>query len=459
MFRNKRIREEKKNNSDQKSLNVPEKLAYTPPLIGVRKNLLRNCRIYSDNMRQELCRDYHLALFKASIKALNGGVVDITTNVPYADYASIPHVGYLYVRDPVLILHDKRLVISTYGNEYYRSQDIIKKVRKITGYQHFSIDNAYFEGGNMFYVPSLKVVLHGLAPGGHYGKKESKKNFLTYKREDYYKFDPSQTNIRLKKALNHHGVNVIGLELHPDVIHYDKSKVREHFYYHLDCFMQVMPDGRLIILNKKILSGYDQIALQNLFGDKFIDLSYPDYLTNPIIFNFIAIPNEDDFTLISPTLPESVLASLSKLGLSLITPESLDPKHERYHKEHAKRVAEILKSEGHVDASATNLATHLAININGYRFKNGKELSFDDIDSLGKKMSCKLDDCYSNQKISFVYGLGGPHCFTTEIIPSKPVRVCNTKKVKQNSCAFFSQKTENVDPPQKAVSMDLRPDF
>lgn len=460
MFRKKRMRE-----NQQTTYSVPahplemtyEKPAYSMPMIGVRQNLLTNYRLSSYNMCRELRRDYHLALFRASIKALNCDVVEIGSIAPYSKYAFTPHVSYLYVRDPVLMLHDKHLVISTYGNESYRSRDIIKKVREITGYQHWSINNTYFEGGNMFYIPSLQTVLHGLAPGGHYGKRDCKKKFLQSRREDYYKVDPAETNRRLNKIFNRMGIDIMGLDLHPDVLTYNKSKVREHFYYHLDCFMQVLPDGRLIILNKKILSEYDQMRLQRLFGDKFIDLAYSDYLTKPVIFNFIAIPNEDNFTLISPTLPDSVLENLSKLGLSLITPESLDAEHERYNKEHAERVADILKSEGYVEADATNLATHLSRNIYGYRLENGKSLS---LEKLEKKMFYQLDDCYRNQPISFVYGAGGPHCFTTEIVPIKALSLDKAKKVKQNDYAFFNRlKDSSPDKTHEVVPIGLQLDF
>lgn len=437
----------------------PAKPTYSLPIIGVRKTLLSNYRVNSYNMCRQLRRDYHLALFKASIKALNCDVVEIEANASYSDYKNISRIDYPYVRDPAVVFHDKHLIISTYGNEKYRSKDIIKKIKKMTGYMHWSINNAYFEGGNLFYVPSLEVVLHGIHPGGHYAKK-SKLEFLTSQPEDYYKVDPVQTNQRLKKILGLRGIDVLGLALHPDVLTYDNSETREHFYYHLDCFMQVMPDGRLIILNKKILSEADQLRLQHLFGDKFIDLAYPDYLTNPVIFNFIAIPNEDSFTLISPTLPDSVLEGLAKLGLSLITPESLDAEHARYDKEHAKKVAEILRSEGYVDANAVNLATHLAPNIHGYRLDNGKRLNFAKIENMGKKMSDKMDNCYRKKGISFVYGGGGPHCFTTEIVPTKAIGANQLKRPKQNDCAFFNMpKDPSIDQANEVQSMDLRPDF
>lgn len=205
--------------------------------------------------------------------------------------------------------------------------------------------------------------------------------------------------------------------------------IRDDFYYHLDCFMQLLPDGRLVILNKNILLNSSWMKLQILLGDRFIDLSYLEYLTQPFIFNFIAIPKDDSFALISPRLPESVTKALSNIGLKIITPDTFDPSNKYFDREFACSVAKILRDEGYLEAQYANLTTNFSENKHGYIF-NGKVLLKTDVDKITSPQT--IAAFYKNAPLSFMKGYGGPHCLTIDLVPS----IANSK----NTQAFFNKK-------------------
>lgn len=425
----------------------PEKPTYNLPLMGLRRRVLSEG---DSPMRRLLVRDYHLALFRASIKALDCDVVEIE-----AESKSYGSCEYPYVRDPVVVLHDKRLILSTKGNESYCSNDIIRTIKEIMPYDLMLIKSSYFEGGNVFYVPSKKVLIHGLDPGGHYGAHGSL-GLMNESRKDHYKVDPVQTNQQLGKALKLYDISLCGLRLNTELMLHHAGRIHESYYYHLDCFMQILPDGRLIILNKEILSKDAQKKLLMIFGDNFIDLAYPDYLTSPVIFNFIAIPKKDSFAIIAPTLPGSVIESLTKLGLSVITPDSLDARTHRYDESLAKRVVKVLKKEGFEDPSAENLGTHLPKNTRGYFVGNGEFLSAETRDETEESYGDSLDEYYSRKRISFVYGGGGPHCFTTEIISSQPMHYLRDTVARdaKDAVSFFKKPKDESAKPRERREMD-----
>jgi hypothetical protein len=167
-----------------------------------------------------------------------------------------------------------------------------------------------------------------------------------------------------------------------------------------------------------------------LLGDKFIDLAYPDYLTEPVILNFIVIDKENHFFLIAPSLPKSVRESLARLNLSVITPETFTLGNEYYEEDFARKVAEILKGEGYEKANAYNLATKIAKNKHGYSCNHGKTITHAELTSwnLGLSKYCEYNP------ISFVVGGGGPLCLTTDIVPNLPT-------VSHNEYALFNSST------------------
>lgn len=396
-----------------------KKPIYNPPFFVMRRRAMDEIYRDRDNKSKQLIRDYHLALFKASIKALNSDVIEVFSESQNRYTLNKPE--YRYVRDPVVVLHDIGLILSTEGNKKYLSDEIIKKIQEQTGYHSIQVKNSYFEGGNVFYVPQKKCFLHGFDPDGHYSK--TKTSYYTTPRKDYYKIDPAITNKNIDNLLKKYGIKVKALALNPKLIAEDQDDVIMHYYFHLDCFMQLIPDGRLMILNKNILSKRSQKKLTSIFGDNFIDLAYPDYQTNPMMFNFIAIPKDDSFAIISPTLPDSVIESLEKQGLQVITPETLTAGSARYNSEFAAKIVKELEKEGFIGMTPMNLATHLATNQKGYYLCNGITAS-----ALLKTTFRSADDEYKKTPIKFVYGGGGPHCLTNEVNPSSIVGYTYTLK-------------------------------
>jgi len=397
--------------------------AYSLPVFGIRQRMLEYHNLSASKICAELTKDYHLAIFSATIKALGCDVIEIAPDArpirrSGAPPISPPQIGYAYVRDPVVVIEDLDLIISTKKNEHYSSKSIINKLKEIKKYKHQLIEHAYFEGGNVICVPFLKTILHGLHPESHYVKEDAS-TYLTSSREDYYEIDPILTNQRLKEALSQYGIDVLGLELCDEVIAHNNGCTREDYYYHLDCFMQLLPDGHLLILNKKILSDDAQRRLEKLFGDKIIDLAYSGYLTEPTILNFVTIPKDNNFIFVSSFLPESVIENISKLGYSLITPHSLDVRHNKYNKELSKRVSEVLRAEGYTEAKDNNLATYFPINDHGYLLDDGRKIDFEALNTRIPNMQQFINEYYCEHPVSFVYGGGGPHCLTTEIISSK----------------------------------------
>lgn len=401
------------------------------PTLGVRRRSLGSRRelIKSRELLYKVLKtDYHLAILTAAIKALNCEILEIARNE--ATFVSI-HEEYRYVRDPVVVFHDKKIVIHCLGNGEFGSHEILKQFED---YEKIMINDAYFEGGNLFYLPSLNKIFHGMTPGGYYAKREG---LLLSKMspENYYKVIPAVTNQRLQEQLAPHKIDVEGLELNPDVInqlnHEGQSIALDH-YYHLDCFMQLLPDGRLIILNKKILTEASWTKLESLLGDKLIDLGYENYLSSPVIFNSVVICKEDETYLIAPNLPKIIRESLAKLNLIVITPETLTVGSEYYQENYARKVAEILQNEGYTKANKDNLATKLAKNQKGYRCNNGKLISEQEVKSLNIPLNR-----YKRSPISFLVDGGGPHCLTTEIVP-------NRLKVSENTSTLFNQNNIEV---------------
>src|SRR6185437_5341841 len=124
------------------------------PTIGVRVWPISTYATEETNdLPASMIDNYHLVLFKACIKALDCEVVEISGDA--SSFVLNDHNQpdeYPYVRDPVVIFHDKKLVISCEGNKEYGSREILQQ---LLNYKQLVIDNAYFEGGNVFYVPFI----------------------------------------------------------------------------------------------------------------------------------------------------------------------------------------------------------------------------------------------------------------------------------------------------------------
>lgn len=122
----------------------------------------------------------------------------------------------------------------------------------------------------------------------------------------------------------------------------------EDFYYHLDCFITFVPDGKIIVLNKKMLQPMAYTALIEAVGEEsIIDLAYDEYLKIPLIFNPIVIPlHKNRFLLLCSTLPEALICKLESFGYYVITPASLNSAHFRFNAELAEHVTKSLNGLG-----------------------------------------------------------------------------------------------------------------
>lgn len=121
----------------------------------------------------------------------------------------------------------------------------------------------------------------------------------------------------------------------------------EHYYYHLDCFMLFVPNGKVILLNKKMLKEASYKELERQVGtENLIDLEH-DYLGNPVLFNMVVIPLPNNrHLLLGPSLPQPLIDKLESLGYYVITPESLKSTHPRFNESLAKQVNRYLHEAG-----------------------------------------------------------------------------------------------------------------
>ena len=217
---------------------------------------------------------------------------------------------YKFVRDTGIYLPPLNTYI--HGKSNYRSkfkngqESVVSALKNMDpSTSVVNIEGAYFEGGNVFCSATQSVLLHGLNPYGHY--KET--------MNSPFAVDPSRTNELISASFP--GIEVIGVSLS------DKVDImsRMEKYYHLDCFMQLLPNDTLVILNKEMISSASLLLLQQKF--EIIDLAYPDYIHESCMLNFITIESEDSKKLISGDLPESVVQSLTELGYQVYMPRTL----------------------------------------------------------------------------------------------------------------------------------------
>jgi N-dimethylarginine dimethylaminohydrolase len=378
------------------------------PVFGMRAKKLNKQSLgnpeekeYSSRLASQLIVYYQHALLKATLEAVGGKVIFIPD---LAGQTNTPQ--FSFVRDPVVILTDENLMLCTKDNFDYGAMDILVQGRKM-GFTAEKINHAYIEGGNVFYSSKRKVLLHGMHPTGHYLSDYS----------DYdYKIEPIQTNEALSRKLSSRGIEVVGLALNPFI----RSNPRLHnAYYHLDCFMQLLPDGRAVILNSNILSEASQDKMYEIFDEDFIDLAYSGY--DPVLFNFISIQINNQTSVLASNLPACIVESLQDLGLIVITSCMLDPTSLTYHKELAEQVAFILQKDGFEKVTADNLITRIPQNINGYPIDDGTVLPPDERDkayvvsSTGEISSLDMSFSDDFQENGFNYGVGGPHCLTTDL--------------------------------------------
>lgn len=115
----------------------------------------------------------------------------------------------------------------------------------------------------------------------------------------------------------------------PELLPYMKAL---DFYYHLDCFITPLPNGKVLILNMNLLDAESQRKLEEAVGgrENIIDLAYPDLYTQPSLMNLVPIVRPDgSIVILTHQLPPSVESALRRQlakhcpGYTLLTPRML----------------------------------------------------------------------------------------------------------------------------------------
>lgn len=289
---------------------------------------------FINNKHQHPAEEYRRCLLAAIIQAAGGETVEIKGSLDPKQRHDDQ-----WLRDMVTVIAEKKLILTSTRGCPAR---LAMQQALVTAIQHRDPDyrslevNAYFEGGHVFYIPGKQILLHGNDLGGHYQPAHGYRSYYL----------DEQTH-QLANALALEGLEVLGVQLSPTVKAQLAHNQLNDYVYHLDCFMQVMPDGKVLILNSAILAKDSLARLQQALGDSWIDLAYEDYLTRPILFNFLTIPYQQRWRILSNRLPASLYDQLTHLGYELITPETFLPLSPRYHEAFNQATLKALRQVGY----------------------------------------------------------------------------------------------------------------
>ena len=101
-------------------------------------------------------------------------------------------------------------------------------------------------------------------------------------------------------------------------------------YYHLDMFVTYLPDERLLITNKYILSKELFKCLQEVFGEKIIDLSLPDYMPTNINILPVKISATESVLIMDSQLDYIESMIETETGCRVVSKNCFNPGHHRY---------------------------------------------------------------------------------------------------------------------------------
>lgn len=328
---------------------------------------LDKIELESDDMAEVVKSEYLKGVIKALIKEAGGNVIDF-------DNFDINNSFYVFTRDIGIVLDDLQILLASKEfNQSKSTTELLNAIKKQFNYQLITIPDVRFIGGDIFYLPQHKVLFYGVHPSKEYKSK-------------------TVLHDKLSCELKPRGVNVMPLELAGECTR------SENFYYHLDCLMEALPDGRLIILNKKLFTSESYRKLQTLLGPKLIDLEYEDYELKPVMLNFIAVKKGDKITCVSPSLPKELIEKLRKLNLDVITSDMLDPTQpELYSPLLCKKVCKHLIDDNFLDINPESLL------LNAHSRKYHPALFY----------PCR--PLLSKEERQLLMKAGGPHCLTLEV--------------------------------------------
>lgn len=307
-----------------------------------------------------------------------------------------------------------------FNTGFIASKQAIKSLT--SNFQYIPIENSFFEGGNLILMPyqGKYFLLHNLDPlaSKYIDPRKVKKIFEDPNQMNndidkiVYRIDPKETSKKIQNEISQLNIEVVDINID---IAFLKETSSAFQVYHLDCFMQVIAD-RLFILNKKLLTKASQEKLISLFGNKFIDLEIPlskNYEST--LFNLVTLGEGDNIVVVAPLLDSLIVNSLEKHGISVITPNTLNPKKPQYNKDFSGKVAKRLQEMGYHTATESNLLTPLLENTNGYDLEDGSHLDLSFFQDKGVFIPRLRNIPHIFFVNNFLLGSGGPHCLTLQI--------------------------------------------
>ncbi|WP_211831099.1 hypothetical protein [Kistimonas asteriae] len=353
---------------------------------------------------QSLKKYYRDELFKGILFSLHDNFRLVEPAVKDSEGAAIGYFderSEIYIRDPVVFLTCKNKHLALYS-AYYEKETLaifnaVHAIPSCPEIVKIEID-ARVDGGNVIYSPSKCLLLHGNNLGAAFKDGDPKCTLATEKLEE--------------KMLTL-GVRVLGLN--PNV-HFYRMAIKRTFF-HLDCFMHQLPDGRLLIMNNKLLRSDSFELLKKEWGDSLIDLGLPliDLKKIPPM-NLLSFESKEGTIIICNNLYEVLLKSLTTYG-KVITIQNLDSRSSRYDAKLSQSVAEYLTHEGFIGVNPFTLLQTLPLR-RDYLVRVDKDYQRFDQSHYSKVPDFVggLDSALSQSTLDFKVEDGGPHCLTQEII-------------------------------------------
>jgi N-dimethylarginine dimethylaminohydrolase len=339
---------------------------------------------------------YRMHLRTALLKALGANTVAV--GLPKKKLLTSSFTGHVrditFAQDSLLILPDKKLCLTPQllADE---GGALFKKIPSDYHYHLRKVDGCHFEGGNLIYAPERLAVLQGWYPAG-YHKTAYQALHLTH-MESY---------TVLRKVLLHEGVELVPVLL--------KNSVDTGRYYHLDTYMQRLPDGRLLLLSKNMLKPESYKALKDYWGEDLIDLNYEAYNITPCMLNFTCVPNKEagSYYLVSHELPQVLYdqiriinkKSTKRIKLTWVTPQSITHDSGKYCSDLAGQVAEYMQRYGYLSATAKSLGSRLPKNC---YYKQEYQCIKKKVNT---RVSNAFDDLLVEHGMAFHHGDAGIHC-------------------------------------------------
>ncbi len=377
-------------------------------VVGEKTLDSRQLRDLQVNTGYELEALYSNDLFKACLHAAGATVLEqgiATSTVSGSSTGGIMNGrrrtiarSSLFTQDPFVRLPDLNVVLTT-PRMHSDAMQILTAVEDVMSKEEvINVEGAYLEGGNVIYLQEKRVLLHGLNPYGFYRQG--------------WKPSPEESNPLIEEAVA--DLRVVGL-----LTHLDCAYLHSEILYHLDCYMQALPDGRLVVLNKAILSETSWAELEEILGDKLIDLGDPDYKRFKQL-NFVSFMNAGKLVIVSSPVSDYLRSKLEDIGATLVTPENVDARSPYFNPRLAEHAAEWLRSKGYASALDQSLCTHLPKKTTGYETTDEENVPCDIYDSALGEYCVPLDTYLSESSITFDCGRGGPHCLVNEIADGLP---------------------------------------